>query len=177
MTRHLSRYRIFETPAGPYALIARGDGGIAATWIELDGDESRPGRNDQRLLPELSERLRRYFKGEDVDFDDVPTPPGPDFHRRCWQACRSIRFGGTSTYGELAGRAGSGAAAARAAGQAMRRNPLPVIVPCHRVVGSGGRLHGYGGVVDPASPHLAVKRVLLALEGALSRETARTAHP
>ena len=160
------RYRIFETAAGPFALISRGSAEVSAAWIATgDGGALTQGATcEADLLPQLGERLSRYFAGEPVDFDDVPTPAGPPFYRRCWDACRSIRRGETRTYGELAVLAGASQHAARAGGQAMRRNPLPVIVPCHRVVGSGGRLHGYGGSRDPEGRELAIKGYLLALE-------------
>ena len=157
------------TPAGPFALIESGTGAISADWLDGDSGEGGlpPGaRHDPEMRPGLSDRLARYFAGEAVDFDDVPTPPGSSFDRRCWEACRRIRRGGTRTYAQLAALAGSGPGAARAAGQAMRRNPLPVIVPCHRVVASGGTLHGYGGSRDPEGRALGIKRRLLQIEGA-----------
>lgn len=117
------------------------------------------------LEPTLVARLKRYFAGEAVDFADVPTPEGPIFFRRCWEACRRIPAGTTQTYGELAVLAGSTPAAARAAGQSMRRNPLPVIVPCHRVVAGTG-LGGFSGSTDPAGRDLDRKATLLRLEGA-----------
>ncbi len=162
-----ARYRIFETPAGAFTLIADPDGALSATW-----DEGLPlggAVHDQNLLSGLSVQLQHYFDGEAVDFEDVATPPGPDFHRRCWALCRTIPRGETRSYGELAELAGSGSGAARAVGQAMRRNPLPVIVPCHRVVAAGGRLYGYSGSVDPAGRELGIKRSLLGLEGATPR--------
>jgi methylated-DNA-[protein]-cysteine S-methyltransferase len=165
-----TRYRTLRTPVGLFALIETAAGGVSATWLIGGAPEAAlpPGaRRDPDLLADLSERLARYFQGEAVAFDDVPTPPGPGFHRRCWEACRTIPRGETRTYAALAAMAGAGPGTARAAGQAMRRNPLPVIVPCHRVVGAGGRLHGYGGSVDADGPRLAVKRCLLELEGAL----------
>ncbi len=158
-----TRYRIFETPTGPFALIERGPGDLAATWTALD-DVPSHARPDPTMLPELSARLECYFAGDPVVFDDVPTPQGPPFHRLCWDACRAIEPGHTMTYGELADRAGN-SSAARAAGQAMRRNPLPVIVPCHRVIGSGGDLYAYSGSRDPAGRELGIKRYLLELEG------------
>ena len=87
--------------------------------------------------------------------------------RRCWEACRSIPRGETRSYGELATMAGGRANAARAAGQAMRRNRLPIIIPCHRVISASGGLHGFSGSCDQGGPALAVKRALLQMEGAL----------
>lgn len=154
------RYRTFKTPAGRFSLIESDAGELLATWDDPPPD----AKSDRALQPKLSGKLVRYFRGDRVRFDDVPLPAGTPFQRRCWRACRSIPPGRVITYGELAAKAGS-PAAARAAGQAMKRNPLPVIVPCHRVVGTVG-LHGYGGSTDPASRQLDVKRSLLALERA-----------
>jgi methylated-DNA-[protein]-cysteine S-methyltransferase len=170
MTVAPSHYRTFRTPVGPFALIESASGTLTATWLigPAPGEGLPPGaRREPGLQADLSERLVRYFRGEVVEFDDVPTPDGPVFFRRCWAACRTIRRGETRTYGELAVLAGSGPGTARAAGQSMRRNPLPVIVPCHRVVGQGGRLYGYSGSLDPDGPQLAIKRCLLQLEHAL----------
>ena len=156
-----ARHRIFETPVGPFALIHGPDGAVSACWE--DGTDLGESKNDPDLLPEISGRLTRYFNGEAVEFDGVATPQGTPFRHRCWEHCRTVRRGRTLTYGELAGLAGA-ARGAQAAGQAMRSNPLPVIVPCHRIIAAGGRLLGYNGSTDPHSPELGIKRWLLSLE-------------
>lgn len=120
---------------------------------------------DYQLLPDLTRRLQAYFVGEQIDFFDVPLPQAAAFHRRCWEACRDIPRGEVRSYGELAILAGSGKNASQAAGQAMRRNPLPVIVPCHRILAANGRLHGFSGSLDPQGESLRLKRSLLELEG------------
>jgi O-6-methylguanine DNA methyltransferase len=108
----------------------------------------------------LTDKLRGFFEGEAVAFDEPLDPAiGTAFQRRVWACTRDIPRGQTRTYGELARLAGS-PEAARAVGQAMARNPWPVIVPCHRVVGHDGRLTGFGGGLD-------MKRKMLAMEGAL----------
>jgi len=108
----------------------------------------------------LADELRRYFDGEAVAFDEPLDPVvGTPFQRRVWAICRAIPRGETRTYGELAHEAGS-PRAARAVGQAMARNPWPVLVPCHRVLGGGQRLTGYGGGLE-------MKRQLLVMEGAM----------
>jgi methylated-DNA-[protein]-cysteine S-methyltransferase len=108
----------------------------------------------------LADRLRRYFDGDAVTFDEPLDPAiGTPFQRRVWAICRAIPRGETRTYGQLAHEAGS-PRAARAVGQAMARNPWPVIVPCHRVLGSDQRLTGYGGGLE-------MKRQLLVMEGAM----------
>ncbi|MHC5003440.1 MAG: methylated-DNA--[protein]-cysteine S-methyltransferase [Planctomycetota bacterium] len=93
-------------------------------------------------------------------------PAGTRFQRECWAACRHIPRGETRTYAQLAELAGS-PGAARAAGQAMRHNPLPVIIPCHRVIAGHGRLGGFSGSTDRAGRPLERKRLLLTLEGAI----------
>jgi methylated-DNA-[protein]-cysteine S-methyltransferase len=111
-------------------------------------------------LESLAERLRRYFDGEEVVFDEpLDRRLGTRFQRRVRAATRAIPRGKTWTYGQVARMAGS-PRAARAVGQAMSRNPWPIVVPCHRVVGYNGRLTGYGG-------GLALKESMLDMEGAL----------
>ncbi len=110
-------------------------------------------------VPALLDKLRRYFEGEPVTFDEPLNPTaGTDFQRRVWTLTREIPRGETRTYGQIARMAGS-ADAARAVGQTMARNPWPILVPCHRVLGSDGSLTGFGGGVD-------MKRRMLQLEGA-----------
>ena len=107
----------------------------------------------------LAGKLQRYFRGENVAFEEPLDPTiGTDFQRRVWAITRAIPRGQTRTYGQIARRAGS-PGAARAVGQAMARNPWPIVVPCHRVVGHDGRLTGFGGGVE-------MKRRMLLLEGA-----------
>jgi O-6-methylguanine DNA methyltransferase len=137
---HGTELRI-DTPAGPVTLRAR----------------------DAREAALLRTRVHAWLGGADEAFLDVPLPDGTDFQRRCWAACRRIPRGETRTYAWLAAKAGS-PGAARAAGQAMRRNPLPIVVPCHRVVGAGGWPGGYSGNADPAGPRMALKLFLLQSE-------------
>lgn len=107
----------------------------------------------------LADKLRRCLEGEAVAFDEPLDPSiGTDFQRRVWSITRAIPRGQTRSYGEIARQAGS-PGAARAVGQAMARNPWPVLVPCHRVVGHDGRLTGFGGGLD-------MKHRMLVAEGA-----------
>jgi methylated-DNA-[protein]-cysteine S-methyltransferase len=118
--------------------------------------------DDQQLAAEVLDRLVRYADGEPVDFRDVPVAVEhlSAFQRRVVRACRAIPAGERRTYGQLAAAAGS-PGAARAVGQVMATNRVPLIVPCHRVVASGGRLGGFS-----APQGLAMKRRLLSLEAA-----------
>ena len=172
MIRIPVRYRILSESTGRFALIEDGSGSLSTTWLDLTDDSHglpEDAIEDENLLPELAGRLEQYFVGELVDFGDVPTPRASPFMRRCWEACRTIPRGETRSYGELATMAGGRGSAARAAGQAMRRNRLPIIIPCHRVVSAAGGLHGFSGSCDQAGPALALKRALLQMEGALKR--------
>jgi len=111
------------------------------------------------LLASLADDLRRYFAGERVRLErySVDLPRHPPFRRRALLAAREIRYGKVKTYGWIARRAGR-PRAARAAGQAMSRNPIPLLIPCHRVIAAGGTLGGFGGGLE-------MKRALLRLEG------------
>jgi methylated-DNA-[protein]-cysteine S-methyltransferase len=115
---------------------------------------------NERLALAVLDRLCRYLDGEPVAFDDVPVSLDhlSTFQRRVVACCRAIPYGGTRTYGELAAAAGS-PGAARAVGQVMACNRLPLVVPCHRVLAAGGKLGGFS-----APQGLALKRRLLALE-------------
>ncbi len=155
-----ARYRSIPTTLGPFRVEVHPDGRITTDF----GEPSDACTLDPDMMPELFAELEAYFAGQPARFRSVPTPQGPPFFQRAWEACRAIPQGETISYGELAERAGGSRSAARAAGQAMRNNPMPVIVPCHRVVGSDGKLHGYAGSQDPDGDPLNTKRRLLDLE-------------
>jgi methylated-DNA-[protein]-cysteine S-methyltransferase len=150
--------------------IAWSDKGLAATTLpkgteaealDLLPPSSGPAPHPPQGLdvPALLDKLRRYFEGEWVTFDEPLDPTiGTDFYRRVWALTRDIPRGQTRTYGQIA-RAALSLDGARAVGQAMARNPWPIIVPCHRVLGSDGSLTGFAGGVD-------MKRSMLQLEGA-----------
>ena len=106
--------------------------------------------------PGAREALLAYFAGERRDFDLPLAPAGTDFQRAVWDALRAVPYGQTRTYGEIATAVGR-PKAVRAVGQANHVNPLPIFIPCHRVVGKNGALTGYAGGLD-------LKRALLALE-------------
>ena len=115
---------------------------------------------DGPRLDGLKRKLQRYFDGQRVLFDEpLDLRAATAFQRRVWSAVRDIPCGETRSYGQIARQVGS-PGAARAVGQAMAANPLPIVVPCHRVIGSDGSLRGFGGGLD-------LKRRLLEMEGAL----------
>jgi len=150
--------------------IARSPRGLLALTLPQPDQEAalRPllerwggdAQRDDVALGDLRDKLCRYFDGQSVSFDEPLDMSGAtDFQRRVWEATRRIPRGQTATYGEIARQVGS-PGAARAVGQVMARNPWPVIVPCHRVVGHDGRLTGFGG-------GLTMKQRMLEMEGAL----------
>lgn len=159
--------RVIPATIGQLIIHLSADGSLRSQWRQLADEGGHVRRKgNSPWLDHVADRLRGYFAGDAIpDWSDVPTPEGPEFQRRCWEACRSIPHGQVRSYAELAEMAGS-RMASRAAGQAMRCNPLSVIVPCHRVVASDGRLHGYAGTTNSASDALGIKRGLLSLERA-----------
>ena len=147
---------VFDSPIGPLGLVAS-DAGLREVRFRARGarlEESSP------VLAEAERQLAAYFDGELVSFDLPLELSGTDFQRRCWLALASIPYGQTVSYGEQARRLGLGPDAARAVGAANGQNPLPIVLPCHRVIGADGSLTGFGG-------GLHVKRFLLEHEGAL----------
>ncbi len=149
-------YTVFQTDAGWISVLASGQGIIRATLPRASAEEAlkalgehvhQTTRSDERLT-DLVTRLQDYFRGENPSFPDrLDLSGGTPFQCAVWEGARRIPYGETRSYGELAeeiGRPG----AARAVGQAMSRNPVAIIIPCHRVVGSGGRLGGFGNRLD-----------------------------
>ncbi|MCY3963662.1 MAG: methylated-DNA--[protein]-cysteine S-methyltransferase [Acidobacteria bacterium] len=154
-------YHDFHTPIGNLRLV--GDE-AAINRIELPNEAAKAPdvaweAADGALpaaLAEAKHQLEEYFAGERREFELPLASQGTDFQHRVWDELRRIPFGETISYGELAARIGK-PTASRAVGAANGRNPLPVVVPCHRVIGSDGRLTGFGG-------GLPTKQALLDLE-------------
>ena len=139
-----------DSPVGPLTL-AECDGALVRIAF---GDEGACGRTP--LLTEAARQLEEYFAGRRLDFDLPLAPAGTPFQQEVWAALRLIPYGRTCSYKDIACAVGR-PKACRAVGMANNRNPLPIVIPCHRVVGVSGALTGYaGGVV--------VKRRLLELE-------------
>ena len=150
-----------STPIGELLLVSDGAALVALRFDDARRGEPTPGGAEAPLIGRASGQLREYFAGERSSFDLPLRPAGTPFEQRVWDELRRIPYGETTSYGEIAARIGE-PAAARAVGRANGRNPIPVIVPCHRVIGADGSLTGFGG-------GLACKRALLDLErGALS---------
>jgi methylated-DNA-[protein]-cysteine S-methyltransferase len=156
-------YTTFDSPIGE--LLAAGDGRALHGLYMQEGRTAMAVRPDWEPAGERFEQVRQqlaeYFAGERQDFDLPVAMAGSPLQRRVWRALRDIPYGETISYGELARRLGP-PATPRNVGWANGRNPIAVIVPCHRVIGADGSLTGYGG-------GLARKRLLLELEsGVLS---------
>ncbi len=151
---------ILESPVGPLLLASDGD---SLTHLLFERESSAGGRREDftggrrdAVLKRTCTQLEEYFRGERRDFDLPLRPAGTEFQRAVWNALGDIPYGRTEGYGELARRIGR-PKAVRAVGAANGRNPVSIIVPCHRVIGADGRLTGYGGGLD-------AKRFLLELE-------------
>ena len=121
---------------------------------------------DPEAFEDLGRRLERYFEGEVTSFPDALDLKGTDFQKSVWEVARTIPWGETRSYSWIAREIGK-PRAARAVGQAMRANPAPIIVPCHRVIGEQGDLRGYGG-----PDGIGLKRELLDIESGTGREIA-----
>jgi methylated-DNA-[protein]-cysteine S-methyltransferase len=145
----------FESPVGRLALEADGEALSAVRWADA-GERALRGK-PAPVLAEARRQLERYFARKLEAFDLPLSARGTDFQKRVWKMMCEIPYGETATYGGMAMALGSGP---RAVGMACGRNPIPVIVPCHRVLGSGGSEGGYSG-----GKGLPTKRKLLALEG------------
>lgn len=139
---------VCDSPVGPLTIIA-GDDGLRAVLMsdgaeQASASESSP---ENPVLVAAVTQLEEYFRGSRQEFDVPLDPVGTEFQQSAWQALRTIPFGETVSYGEQAERMGD-KRKARAVGAANGRNPISIIVPCHRVVGSDGSLTGYAGGVD-----------------------------
>lgn len=150
--------RTIDSPVGPITVAGHGD---VVTTIRLPGQDHEPVGwegwvEDPDAFADAVRQLREYFAGERTTFDFPMELEGTDFQRSVWAALLEIPYGETWSYGQLAARLGK-PGAARAVGLANGRNPIPIVVPCHRVIGADGSLTGYGGGLDR-------KVVLLELE-------------
>jgi methylated-DNA-[protein]-cysteine S-methyltransferase len=158
-------YRYVDSPVGPL-LIAGNDAGLHLIEFHAPrhpmplGDAWREGEHD--VLELAQQQLEDYFAGRRRGFDLPLAPQGTAFQRQVWWELANIPFGDTISYAELALRVGR-PTATRAVGAANGRNPIPIVLPCHRVIGADGSLTGFGG-------GLPTKQFLLQLEGALPRE-------
>jgi methylated-DNA-[protein]-cysteine S-methyltransferase len=165
-------HTVQDSPIGPLTLVAAG-GRLAGLYMDVPGHQpspdvigapaADPGAEPDPVLAVAASQLRAYFDGQLTDFDLPLALDGSDFQRTVWAALQTIGYGETLSYRQLADRIGQ-PAASRAVGLANGRNPVSIVVPCHRVIGANGALTGYGGGLDR-------KRYLLALEQRVSGQT------
>jgi len=146
-------YMTCPSAVGALTLFEEDGAIISLDWGAVDGGAETP------LLREAARQLDAYFDGALTRFDLPLAPHGTAFQKKLWRALQAIPYGSTLTYGEMASRLDSGP---RAIGGACGRNPIPIIVPCHRVLAAGGKMGGYSGQDGTET-----KEFLLRLEGAL----------
>jgi methylated-DNA-[protein]-cysteine S-methyltransferase len=172
MSQTAHHYHVFET-AGGFCGIAWSEAGIARFQLPTKSAEATerlvlrrlPGAAPSEPTPEVAEAVhavRRYFAGEAMDFSRFRLDLGEqdEFFRRVYAAARQVAWGSTTTYGALAKQLGAGPESARDVGQAMARNPVALIIPCHRVLAAGGRIGGFS-----APGGATAKMRMLELEG------------
>ncbi|MFS3130829.1 methylated-DNA--[protein]-cysteine S-methyltransferase [Nocardioides sp. Bht2] len=142
-------WRVVDSPIGDLRVVA--DAG-AITAIEFspfkDGVEIGERADDDGLLCDAAKQLEAYFRGDLKEFDLPLAPQGTPYQQRVWEQLRLIPWGSTASYGEIAHRLGQTNAASRAVGTANGRNPIPIVIPCHRVIGANGSLTGYAGGME-----------------------------
>lgn len=136
------------SPIGRLELVEQG-GALVAIHFDAPVDGSpEHERGGSPVLGEAHRQLTEYFAGERRAFDVPLRPAGTDFRRRVWDVLATVPWGTTTTYGALAARLGLPPGASRAVGAANGANPIPIVVPCHRVIGSNGTLTGYAGGIE-----------------------------
>jgi methylated-DNA-[protein]-cysteine S-methyltransferase len=133
-----------DSPVGVLRLVSDGE---ALTALMFDPPGEPVGEHDDAhpVLVQARAQLQAYFAGDLKDFDLPLAPVGTPFQQRVWASLREIGYGETATYGEIARRLGLPPGASRAVGAANGRNPIAIVVPCHRVIGTSGKLTGYAG--------------------------------
>jgi methylated-DNA-[protein]-cysteine S-methyltransferase len=162
----MTSYTTMPSPVGELLLVGQPSGdGVRLTHVSMEGQrfapEVRPEwRADPAPFAAVIRQLAAYFAGDLTEFSLDLAPRGTEFQQRIWQALDSVRYGTTTTYGQLAAQLGVPRDRIQALGAAIGANPLAIIRPCHRVVGSDGAMRGYAGGVER-------KQQLLAHEGAL----------
>lgn len=152
-----------DTPVGRLAIAGDGQAITKVRWVAPDVGDPQAAASDL-IVEEARRQLRAYFERQLKIFDLPLLPKGTEAEKKIWQVMRNIPYGGTMTYGEMTVAVGGDPKAgdARDIGKACGANPIPVIIPCHRVMAAGGRMGGYSGRGGTET-----KRKLLAFEGAL----------
>ncbi len=166
MNDTLTMYRTtMPSPVGELTLVADDTALRTISWNtdeygrDIEGDVVDVASDEHPMLALATHQLEEYFDGSRTEFDVPLAPEGTPFQQQAWSVLRSIPFGATMSYGEQAAALGD-RKRARAVGAANGRNPIPIIVPCHRVVGSNGHLTGFGGGIDAKAWLLDHERVV-----------------
>ena len=145
-------WTVMPSPIGDLRIVARGGAVIAIEFSPFrkpaDGRPLGERADADPLLREAVAQLAAYFAGDRTTFDLPLAPHGTEFQQRVWKELLAVGYGDTASYGELAHRLGMTNAASRAVGLANGRNPIPIVIPCHRVIGADGSLTGYAGGVE-----------------------------
>jgi len=162
MTEPTPITKVVESPVGRLSLTEVGGALVRIAWADREAGDPRARPGETPLLARTAEQLEEYFGGRRRDFDLPLTPRGTAFQRRVWTEMARIPYGATASYGALAAKTGS---VARAIGGACGANPIPIVIPCHRVVGAGDALGGFSGGAG-----VTTKLALLELEGVQPRE-------
>ena len=163
----MSVYTIMESPVGDLLLVGQESAdGVVLTSLSMDGQRYAPPvrdgwRRDPAAFAEVIRQLTAYFAGQLTVFTLDLAPRGTQFQQRIWRALDSVRYGTTITYGQLAAQLGVPRDRIQALGAAIGANPLAIIRPCHRVIGSDGTMRGYAGGVERKQRLLAHEGVLL----------------
>ncbi|AQT79226.1 cysteine methyltransferase [Mycolicibacterium litorale] len=159
------QYQIIDSPVGPLTLAGIGSTLMHLRMVDQTHEPDRSGwaPAETDIFADAVEQLAAYFAGELTQFDLDLHLAGTDFQRKVWAALQTIPYGETRSYGEIAMHIGS-PGASRAVGLANGRNPIGIIVPCHRVIGSTGGLTGYGGGIDRKKALLALEKKRVAAE-------------
>lgn len=144
------------SPIGTLTVVVDRDGALTHVLFEDQAPPAAAERDPARCAAAVAQ-LREYFAGERTDFDLPLSPAGTEFQRRVWEELRTVEYGSVTDYGSLGAKIGR-PGAARAVGRANATNPIPIVIPCHRVIGANGSLTGYAGGIE-------AKRLLLDLEG------------
>ena len=161
--RKIEFWRDIDLDPGRFRIAVDANGRVYAGWHQFGGIP-RGGRRDEALRPDLVTWLDGCLRPSTRRSPKFPIPDGPPFYRACWQACWAMPPGVIWNYGQLAVAAGR-PRAARAAGSAMRENPTPVLIPCHRILPATGGCGGFAGQTRASDPAVILKRKLLKLEG------------
>lgn len=138
-------------------IIGATDTAVTSLYFEEKENSQNIVENETQLLKEAKKQILEYFSGERFTFELPLEPEGTPFQKSVWKALESIAYGKTNTYGEIAQLIGS-PKAARAVGMANHRNPISIIIPCHRVIGANGKLVGYGGGLDKKEKLLSIEK-------------------